>query len=40
MVLLITPGRNYTKKTKMVDWENKNCDAVQLEIPQTVTVLQ
>ena len=41
MVLLVTPGRNYTGKTETVDWkENKNRDGAQLEIPQTVTVLQ
>ena len=40
MVLLVTPGRDYTGKTETVDWENKDRDGVQLEIPQTITVLQ
>ena len=40
MVLLVTPGRDYTEKTKIVDWENKDRNRAQLEIPQTVTVLQ
>ena len=39
-MLLVMPGRDYAGKTKTVDWENKNRDGVQLEIPQTVTVLQ
>ena len=40
MVLLVMLGRDYTKKTETVDWENKDRDGTQLEIPQTVTVLQ
>ena len=40
MVLLVTLGRDYIKKTETVDWENKDYNKVQLEIPQTVTVLQ
>ena len=40
MVLLVMPGRDHTGKTETVDWENKDCDRVQLEIPQTVIVLQ
>ena len=39
MVLLVTPGRDYTGKTKTVDWENKDRDRAQLEILQTVIVL-
>ena len=33
MVLLVMPGRDYTEKTKTVDWENKDCNRAQLEIP-------
>ena len=36
----VTLSRDYTRKTKTMDWENKNRDRVQLEIPQTVIVLQ
>ena len=39
MVLLVTPGRDHTGKTETIDWENKDRDGAQLEIPQTVTVL-
>ena len=40
MVLLVTLSRDYTGKIKIVDQENKNHNRVQLEILQTVTVLQ
>ena len=40
MVLLVTLSHNYTKKTETVDWENRDCNKAQLEILQTVTVLQ
>ena len=33
MVLLITPGHNYTRKTETVDQENKDYNKAQLEIP-------
>ena len=39
MVLLIRPGRDYTGKTETVDWENKDYNRAQLEIPQTIIVL-
>ena len=32
MVLLVILGRDYTKKTETVDWENKNYNKAQLEI--------
>ena len=40
MVLLVMPGRDHTGKTETVDWENKNHNRAQLEILQTVIVLQ
>ena len=40
MVLLVTLGRDYTGKIETIDWENKNHNRAQLEIPQTVIVLQ
>jgi hypothetical protein len=40
MVLLVALGRDYTGKMETVDWENKDRDRAQLEIPQTVIVLQ
>ena len=33
MMLLVTPGRDYTGKMEMVNWENRDCDGAQLEIP-------
>jgi len=35
-----TLGRDYTRKAEIIDWENKDRDGAQLEILQTVTVLQ
>ena len=40
MVLLVTLSRDHTKKMETVDWENKDYNRAQLEIPQTITVLQ
>ena len=40
MVLLVTLGRDYAGKTETVDWENRDYNGAQLEIPQTVIVLQ
>ena len=33
IVLLIAPGRDYTRKTEIVEQENKDRDRAQLEIP-------
>ena len=40
MVLLVTPGHDYAGKAETVDWENKDRNRAQLEIPKTVIVLQ